>query len=521
MAANPIFNPLRRHVLQGGAAAGALAWARVPAFAQSGPPLYSLPRQALVIGNARYQNSPLDNPVNDAKAIAGELKATGFDVALQLDAGREVLIKAIDDYVARLASRKAVGLFYFAGHGAQLAWRNYLIPVDAAIRSQNDIAPQSVELNALLQGLAKAANPMNVVILDACRDNPFGKAAPLEQKGLSQFDAPPGSLLAYATSPGNVASDGTGANGLYTESLLRELKSPGAKIEDVFKRVRLAVRRRSNGQQIPWESTSLEEDFYFQPPKTSQKLSETEAEKRFEEELAIWERIKAATDPVPIEDYLRSYPSGVFSEVAQFRLDHVLTQRGEKKIAVADAPDNPFSRGTGRLDIIFKIGDRYQYRDFDLDRGSEKRTYTVRVTAVTNTEVIFNNGLFSTDLLGNTRKQPGGDLVTQSQYYIPEYNVGKKWTTRYKRTRSDGRVFHGEFEFKVVSREMIGVPAGKFNAFHVEGNGWGEDTRAQLKLDYWISPEIARYVARNYQRISKAGKVTNNERTELVDYPRR
>lgn len=198
-------------MLQGGVAAAALA--RVPVFAQSQSimPLYTLPRQALVIGNARYANSPLDNPVNDAKALAAELKNAGFDVALQLDAGREALLKAIDDYVARLAARKAVGLFYFAGHGAQLAWRNYLIPVDAVIKSQDEVAQRSVELNALLQGLTKAANPMNVVILDACRDNPFGSALPLEQKGLSQFDAPPGSLLAYATSPGNVASDGAGA----------------------------------------------------------------------------------------------------------------------------------------------------------------------------------------------------------------------------------------------------------------------------------------------------------------------
>ena len=104
---------------------------------------------------------------------------------------------------------------------------------------------------------------MNIIILDACRDNPFGKKLPTEQKGLSQFDAPPGSILSYATAPGNVASDGAGGNGLFTENLLREMRNPEAKIEDVFKRVRLKVRLASKGQQIPWESTSLEEDFYF------------------------------------------------------------------------------------------------------------------------------------------------------------------------------------------------------------------------------------------------------------------
>ena len=516
MSNTPSFDPLRRRVLQGGAAAGALTLLRTPVYAQS-----AAPRMALVIGNARYPHSPLDNPVNDAEAIAGQLKATGFDVSIQLDTGRETLIKAIVDYVTRLAARKAVGLFYFAGHGAQLAWRNYLIPVDAVIRSQSDIAPQSVELNILLQGLGKAANPMNVVILDACRDNPFGKAMPLDQKGLSQFDAPLGSLLAYATSPGNVASDGAGANGLYTESLLAELKVPGAKIEDVFKRVRLAVRRRSNGRQVPWESTSLEEDFYFQPPKTIRKLSDTEAGKLFEEELAIWERIKGATEPAPLEDYLRNHPSGVFSEVAQFRLDHVLSLRGEKKIVAADAPDNPFSRGTGRLDIRYNIGDRYQYREVDPDTKAEKRTYTFRVTAVSDTDVTFNDGRLVIDLLGNSRKQPDGDEVTQSQYYVPEYSVGKKWTTRYKIVRPDGRVFYGEYVFRVTGRGMVSVPAGEFNAFHVEGNGFGDEARSRLKLDYWIAPDVARFVLRTYQRINKAGTITNHERTELVTYPRR
>ncbi len=264
-------NTARRRVLRGAAILGVAPLLPALSFAQSS--LAGLPRHALVIGNSRYPHAPLDNPANDAKAIAAELKATGFEVNLLLDTSRDALLNAIEAYGKQLASRKAVGLFYFAGHGAQLAWRNYLVPVDAVIKSMDDVPARAVELNTLLQGLTKAKNPMNVIVLDACRDNPFGKGLPTEQKGLSQFDAPPGSLLAYATSPGNVASDGSGSNGLYTEHLLRELKTPEAKIEDVFKRVRLAVRRRSNGEQIPWESTSLEEDFYFHPPKVLQKVS--------------------------------------------------------------------------------------------------------------------------------------------------------------------------------------------------------------------------------------------------------
>jgi uncharacterized caspase-like protein len=221
------------------------------------------PRIALIIGNSKYPESPLTNPLNDANAMGKELKVLGFDAQVLLDSNLKDLGTAIQAYSARIAKSKAVGLFYFAGHGVQLAWRNYLIPVDANIDRVDDIPKQTFELNNMLLALNKAQNPMNIIILDACRDNPFGKKLPTEQRGLSQFDAPNNSLLCYATAPGNVASDGAGTNGLFTENLLREMRDPEAKIEDVFKRVRLKVRLASRGQQIPWESTSLEDDFYF------------------------------------------------------------------------------------------------------------------------------------------------------------------------------------------------------------------------------------------------------------------
>jgi uncharacterized caspase-like protein len=221
------------------------------------------PRIALIIGNSKYPDSPLINPLNDASSMAKGLKVLGFDVQILLDSNLKDLDNAIQSYSLKISKSKAVGLFFYAGHGVQLAWRNYLIPVDARIDRIDDIPKQTFELNNMLLTLNKAQNPMNIIILDACRDNPFGKKLPTEQKGLSQFDAPNNSLLCYATAPGNVASDGSGNNGLFTENLLREMRDPEAKIEDVFKRVRLKVRLASKGQQVPWESTSLEEDFYF------------------------------------------------------------------------------------------------------------------------------------------------------------------------------------------------------------------------------------------------------------------
>jgi uncharacterized caspase-like protein len=272
---------------------------RKPAAAApaTGASLLIAPRHALVVGNSSYGFGPLKNPANDAKSLGEELKRTGFEVTIGLDLSRAQMLEAIRAYAESLNKSKAIGVFYFAGHGLQLAWRNYLVPTDASIAKMEDIQAKCVDVNAVIEGIAKAVNPMNVVILDACRENPFGGDVKLDQKGLSQLDAPPGTILAYATAPGNLASDGDGANGLYTEQLLREIKVPEAKIEDVFKRVRLSVRRRSNGQQVPWESTSLEEDFWFIPPKEMQKLAAAEADRVRKEKEAerLWqERIEKA-----------------------------------------------------------------------------------------------------------------------------------------------------------------------------------------------------------------------------------
>ena len=513
------FHSGRRRVLQGMVAAGVLPLTHRMAWAQSGAAFLRLPRHALIIGNSKYQEAPLRNPANDAKAMAEELKRTGFEVALHVDAGREQMLQAITAHEAYLAKRNAIGLFYFAGHGAQLAWRNYLIPVDAVIDKLEDVQSRAVELNTLLQGLTRAKNPMNVIVLDACRDNPFGTRVPTEQKGLSQFDAPLSSLLAYATSPGNVASDGEGANGLYTESLVRELKVPEAKIEDVFKRVRLNVRRRSQGQQIPWESTSLEEDFYFLPPKELKKLAEAEAAREFEAELAIWEKIKAANDPAPLEDYLRRYPSGRFSELAQLRLDQVLARQGEKKITIESSAQNPFSKGTAVADTNRKVGDSYTYRVLDLYTKLEREKFSQTITQITDTEVVYDNGVI-TDLLGNEFRLRDGLHSTGAQIWGVEYAIGKHWTTRIKVQRPGGPMLQTELEVRVVAREKISVPAGVFDAFVVESSGWatGPGVNIQLYSKRWIAPDRVRSaIAIEYLR-KRGQRVVLSEREELVSY---
>ncbi|HUQ26305.1 MAG TPA: caspase family protein [Burkholderiales bacterium] len=592
------------------------AWAQTPdrnltaaerkpaAAAQTGASLLIAPRHALVIGNSSYGFGPLKNPANDAKALGAELKGAGFEVTVGLDLTRKDMLEAIRAYGESLNKTKAIGVFYFAGHGLQLAWRNYLVPTDATIARMDDIQAKCVDVNAVIEGIAKAVNPMNVVILDACRENPFGGDVKLDQKGLSQLDAPPGTILAYATAPGNLASDGDGANGLYTEQLLREMKVPEAKIEDVFKRVRLTVRRRSNGQQIPWESTSLEEDFWFIPPKEMQKLAAAEAERvrkekeaervwqeriekaqreeaeaqrakqeavaraqreeaerlkreaeaararqeaeekkrheqlariykeeqerrrkqeesdrAYEEELRYWERVSAAKEPGPLEEYLRRYPSGRFCEIAQVQLDRMLALQGEKKVEAVSAPANPYSQGSATFKPAYKVGDLYTYNFMDLYSKVVARTNSLRITEITDTQVIYNNGAFITDLLGNGVLLGDGRRVSPSQAVPTEYRVGKKWRTRFQVTHPRFGLFNTTFDIRIAARERLTVPAGTFDCYRLDALGQSEGAQTiRLEVTTWMAPDkCRRAIARNEIRRNQY-QIILAERQELVAF---
>lgn len=498
-------------------AAPLLPWSGL-ALGSTASTLHALPRSALVIGNSRYKDAPLKNPANDAGAIADHLKKLGFNVISQLDGGKAAMENAVREYGAQLARSKGVGLFYFAGHGLQVSWRNFLVPVDAHLGSADDIPRQTVDLAALLGGLGKAGNPMNIVVLDACRDNPFGGDLK-SGKGLSQMDAPIGTLLAYATAPGNVASDGMGSNGLYTEHLLREIVTPEARIEDVFKRVRLAVRRASQGQQIPWESTSLEDDFYFLPPANLKKRSEEELARQFAEEAAVWEKAQQAGQVAAVEDYIRRYPSGHFSELAQVRLDRMLAKQGEKKVSLVNAAANPFTKGTGVADLNYRVGDRYVFRSIDLLTKIEKKLVNT-VTELAEDRVIYNNGSLVTDLFGNTLVRPDGARFGPSQLFIGEYSLGKKWTTRYDIHFAKGGQDVIELDLKVVGRESVTVPAGTFDCFKVEARGWTLGTSQSNEFSIWVAPDrVNRFVALEIWW-RRRGQINRSERQELESYTR-
>lgn len=222
-------------------------------------------RIALVIGNGDYISAPLRNPVNDANTISTELKKLGFEVTTVTNGSQNQMKQAISNYGTQLSKDKnIVGLFYYAGHGIQVKGKNYIIPTDAKIEKEPDVEVFCVDLDGLLANLEYAGNNMNVIILDACRNNPFGRGFRSQAgNGLATVNAPTGTFIAFATAPGSTAADGDGNNGLYTQEFVKALQIPNIKIEDVFKKVRTQVKTLSNGQQIPWENSSIEGDFYF------------------------------------------------------------------------------------------------------------------------------------------------------------------------------------------------------------------------------------------------------------------
>ena len=231
-------------------------------------------RVALVIGNSNYhaQGVPvLRNPVNDARAMAKTLNGLGFEVIEVTDATQSEMRHAITAFGEKL-SPNTVALVYYAGHGLQVGGKNYIVPVDANITSEGSVLSESVSMNAVLGQLEHSK--LSIVILDACRNNPYEHHfRGAGNGGLAQMDAPEGTYIAYATAPGKTAEDGEGEHGLYTQALLKEINEPGLPLEEVFKRVRVDVLTESKDAQMPWDASSLTGNFYFKPGSSVQVVS--------------------------------------------------------------------------------------------------------------------------------------------------------------------------------------------------------------------------------------------------------
>lgn len=268
-------------------------------------------RLALVIGNATYKSSPLRNPVNDAYDMAQTLRTLGFEVIHKENVGQRAMEKAVRDFGKRLR-KGGVGLFYFAGHGIQVNGINYLIPIGAQIYEETDIKYEAVDARRILDAMHTAGNNLNIVILDACRDNPFARSFRTGARGLARMDAPTGTLVAYSTAPGMVAADGEGRNATYTKYLLKYMTTANLTIEQVLKKVRVEVISETGNKQVPWETSSLTGDFYFgskraiaikkRPTATTQDSTELEKEReRLEQERLELEQLKMEIERQKLE----------------------------------------------------------------------------------------------------------------------------------------------------------------------------------------------------------------------------
>jgi hypothetical protein len=293
-------------------------------------------RIALVIGNGAYQAGPvLANPVNDARAMATKLKAVGFEVIEVENGGQQIMLRAIAQFSTKL-DPDTVSLFYYAGHGMQVNGRNYLIPVDAEISTEQTVRLATVDVDAVIEQMSMAKSRINLVILDACRNNPFERRFRSQSGGLATIDAPTGTLIAYATSPGKVAADGDTGNGLYTSELVKAIDVPGAKVEDVFKHVRANVVERSRGDQTPWEASSLTGDFYFLGP-TNVVVSPGAGSAPADRDIVYWTSVKDSGNPALLQAYLDEFPQGTFAGAAKILIDDLK----QKQVAAAAAPAKP------------------------------------------------------------------------------------------------------------------------------------------------------------------------------------
>ena len=232
-------------------------------------PEFTESRTALVIGNANYADSPLIKPINDANAVAKLLKNLGFIVISAIDATQRRMEMTINEFATSLAANQGIGVFYYSGYGLQVGGENYLIPIDAEITDETDVKYQAVDVGQILYKMETAKNNLNIVILDACRVNPWLQGRGSNYRGLTTMQAH-GTLIAYATAPNSTASDGDEAdtNGLYTKHLLKAMQTPGWEVEKMFKQVGIAVENESEGEQSPWYYSSLRGEFCFSGCKT-------------------------------------------------------------------------------------------------------------------------------------------------------------------------------------------------------------------------------------------------------------
>ena len=398
------------------------------------------------------------------------LKQSGFQVIYRENASLREMHLALREF-GDLLGRETLGLLFYAGHGVQVRGRNYLLGVDADIGREDEVAFNALDLQAVLEKMDTARNHTNLIILDACRNNPFATRFKLTNNGLAQIDAPPGTVVAFATAPGSVAADGAGRNGLYTQHLLAQIGKPGVRIEDAFKQVRVAVRKDSNGLQTPWESTSLEGELILKraPPKLA---------------------------PPPV-----SAPTKV----------PAVTAMRAKSTQPGAAPR-------------FEIGDTWEWRITDQITG-EVRTRKRKITAITGDTVTYDSGVV-TDLSGNTVSERVGDKIRtfkpSTLFYVFPLTVGLSWSGITVEEIPGSYTSDLNTKITGIAEEEIETPAGRFKTIKVERvANWknrGNGNSGVSAWTYWYASPAKSAVRFERSRTTSEGRLLNRETQELIAF---
>jgi hypothetical protein len=416
-----------------------------------------------------------------------------------------------------------VALFYYAGHGLQVRDRNFLIPVEADVQSEEEVPYTSVDVNYLLDVMNRAKSRINIVILDACRNNPFARSFRSGSSGLAQMDAPSGTLIAYATAPGRVASDGAGAHGLYTQHLLKHIATPGLPVEILFKRVREGVERETRSQQIPWESSSLKGDFFFTAAAPAAAPAPVVAapaasDPAFTTELAFWDSIKTSQSAADYQAYLDTYPKGRFAALARARANSLKVAATPPSAPAAVAPQRPAqlaavaptTMASGKLPVS---GERWVYRHTD--------EWTSRTTEITHETFFVHSARISeilTAIIASRHVRASIDVplaaeistwtlgpITMREFHpfalaVEPLRPGMVFTDVRGMPSEQHLPDWAGVTAKVVAEEEVAVPAGRFRALKVEITGHRPlpnrttSDAGRFVMTVWYAPDLKRHV---------------------------
>ncbi len=447
-------------------------------------------RIALVVGNGAYEVGPLKNPVNDARDMTAVLKSKGFKVTLLTNATQRQMEKAIGAFGKQLRDG-GVGLFFYAGHGMQVAGTNYLIPIGANIEAEEDIRFESVNANRVLAKMQAAGNGLNMVFLDACRNNPFARSFRSSGKGLAQMDAPKGSFVAFATAPGSVAADGDDRNGLFTGQLIRQIRSSGLPLTQLMMEVRKGVLRDSENRQTPWDVSSLTGDFYFSGDGKTDLISKPHVVKKqpIQKPVAVasamesemWEMVKDSRNITDLEIFLESHPDGLYRSHAESRIWLLAAQSPESiKAYLKKYPDSPYKKAAEkRIWEVYRKDDTLEKFE-EFIREFPENQYVgfakLKVSQLKQEKKLWaraKNSLKKEDLQDYLDRYPNGKYSGLARKYL------------------------------AVPPDMVPVPAGEFEMGSNEGDADEKPVHRVYLNEYFID----RYevTVKQYQECHKAG----------------